>query len=234
VAIILGLNPGGGGEGTRPEELLIWVAVMLVSILVHECGHAVVQRRFGGHPWITLHGFGGLASCDDCDRSPRSQILISLAGPGAGFIVALLTVLLLGASGHTFGVQFGAEFDISQTSLLQARVLDFGLCSVYWAPPNSEIASELVGDLLTVNILWGLINLLPIYPLDGGQVAREVCTLNHPSKGIVWSLQLSIVTAGLMALFGALAWGSLFVAIMFGFFAYSNYRTLEAYQASRW
>ena len=232
VAIILGLNPGG--KSNPPEELLIWIAVLFVSILVHECGHALVQRRFGGHPWITLYGFGGLASCDDCDRSPRSQILISLAGPGAGFMLALVVGLALVATGRSIGVQFGTDFDIAQTNLPVARVLDIGICSLYWAPLNSDIASVLIGDLLTVNILWGFINLLPIYPLDGGRVAREVCTLQHPTKGIILSLRISTITAGAMALVGAFAWGSIFVAIMFGFFAYSSYQTLQAYQASRW
>ena len=76
-------------------ETLIWVAVVFVSILVHELGHALMQRYFGGHPWITLYGFGGLASCNDCDRSPRSQILISLAGPVAGFLLAASSSLVV-------------------------------------------------------------------------------------------------------------------------------------------
>src|SRR5262245_15290041 len=64
-AVLMGVNPRGG---TPPMELLLWVAVVFVSILVHELGHALAQRHYGGHPWITLHAFGGLASCDDCDR----------------------------------------------------------------------------------------------------------------------------------------------------------------------
>src|SRR5688500_3784168 len=71
VTAIMGL--GSGDEGTAPMELLTWVGVVFVSILVHELGHAFLQRRFGGRPWITLYGLGGLASCDDCDRSPYSQ-----------------------------------------------------------------------------------------------------------------------------------------------------------------
>ena len=37
--------------------------------------------------------------------------------------------------------------------------------------------NTLIWDLLQVNILWGLVNLLPVYPLDGGQIARELFTL---------------------------------------------------------
>ena len=64
-------------------------------------GHAFLQRYYGGHPWITLYSFGGLASCNDCDRSPRSQILISLAGPVAGFLLAGLVIVVLRLTGHS-------------------------------------------------------------------------------------------------------------------------------------
>lgn len=228
IVVLLGISPGRGGGDTPPEALLIWVAVVLVSILVHELGHALAQRHFGGHPKITLHGFGGLASCDDCDRSPRSQILISLAGPGAGFALAAAVAIAMRLAGLSIGPDFGraAEHVTPPYASL------FGL--FYWQLPANELASQLIGQLLFVNIVWGLVNLLPIYPLDGGQVSREVCTLNSPSRGIVLSLQISMVCAGAMAVFAAVKWESIFVAIMFGFFAYSNYRTLQAYQASRW
>ena len=71
VSLLLGM---GGRDRPIRSNVLIWVAVVFVSILVHELGHAFMQRYYGGHPWITLYGFGGLASCNDCDRSPRSQI----------------------------------------------------------------------------------------------------------------------------------------------------------------
>ena len=41
------------------------------------------------------------------------------------------------------------------------------------------------------------------------------------------------VAAGAMVLVG-LSWGSFFVALFFGYMAYSSYRTLKAYQASLW
>ena len=55
--LLLGM---GGGEAD-PVETLIWIGVVFISILVHELGHAVMQRRYGGRPWVTLYGLGGLA-----------------------------------------------------------------------------------------------------------------------------------------------------------------------------
>src|SRR4051794_41088064 len=61
---------GMGGGPADPQRTLVWVGIVFVSILAHELGHATMQRFYGGHPWITLYGLGGLASCNDCSRSP--------------------------------------------------------------------------------------------------------------------------------------------------------------------
>jgi stage IV sporulation protein FB len=229
VTAIMGL--GSGDEGTAPMELLTWVGVVFVSILVHELGHAFLQRRFGGRPWITLYGLGGLASCDDCDRSPYSQIIISLAGPIAGFLLAGVLMAAMSLAGHQTVIQWAerpdvSTFDPSGFALYRLWVI--------WERLPSSLANSIVFDALFVNIAWGIINLLPIYPLDGGRVSREVLTLKNPRDGIVLSLQISAVAAILMAIVGAVMWQSLYTAIMFGYLAYSNYQTLQAYRSNRW
>jgi membrane-associated protease RseP (regulator of RpoE activity) len=90
----------------------------------------------------------------------------------------------------------------------------------------------IVGDLLQVNILWGLLNLLPIYPLDGGQIARELFTLGKPREGIVRSLQISVGTAALVSAYALIA-GQFFTCLMFGFLAYGSYQALQSYR-SHW
>jgi stage IV sporulation protein FB len=227
VTLFLGM---GGSGPAEPMQTVLWVAVVFVSILVHELGHAFLQTRFGGHPHITLYSFGGLASCDDCDRSPRSQILISLAGPVAGFLFAAAIVLLVRAAGHSI------VFALSPTSgnlsdwetgrLVWQRILLF---SAFFEPFASRPLNCLIADLLQVNILWGVINLFPIYPLDGGRVARELFTLGNPRRGIIQSLWLSVGAAAFLAAWG-LSRNSIYTAIMFGYLAYGSYQTLRAYQ----
>jgi stage IV sporulation protein FB len=206
MTLFLGL--GGSGD-VKPVRVLIWVAVVFVSILVHELGHAFTQRYYRGHPWITLYSFGGLASCDDCDRSPRAQILIALAGPVAGFLFAGVIILLL------FVLQRFEGF------------------TLFWIPVRWEFFGSAVdlaiAYLLFVNIAWGLLNLLPIYPLDGGQIAREVFTLGNPRNGIVRSLQLSMVAAALVAAF-ALFRSQFYMGIMFGLLAFGSFQTLQRYR----
>jgi len=64
--------------------------MVLVSILVHELGHAIVGRRMGLRPLgILLHGFGGLCRYD---RAPRGLqgALVSVAGPAAGLLLGAI------------------------------------------------------------------------------------------------------------------------------------------------
>jgi stage IV sporulation protein FB len=210
---------GMGSKDADPVDILVWVAVVFVSILVHEFGHATMQRRYGGHPRVTLYGLGGLASCDDCDRSPRRQILILLAGPFAGFFLAGMVVAILKALGHFNG--FVLDW-------VPIRWTPFDL-RYYFENDKLALVDLIIWDLLVANILWGLINLLPVYPLDGGQISRELFTLGSPRAGIIQSLQLSAGVAVLVALY-ALSRSSIYTCAMFGILAYNNFQTLRMYR----
>lgn len=206
ITLILGL---GGSEDAEPKRVLLWVAVVFVSIVVHEFGHALTQRYFGGHPWVTLYSFGGLASCNDCDRSPRAQLLISFAGPLAGFLFAGVVVLGL-------------------IALRRFQGFELDWIPIRWSLFGSWLDIA-VFYLLFVNIIWGLVNLLPIYPLDGGQIARELFTLRNPQSGIIKSLQLSTGAAALVAVY-AVSQREIYLCIMFGLLAFGSFQTLQRYR----
>ena len=159
----------------------------------------------------------------------RSQILISLAGPVAGFVFAIAVAVCVIASGHAIGFfsEQGQKPDFSPAGL---KILGIWLLWEKYASPH---VNEMLTNLFFINILWGAINLLPIYPLDGGQISREICQLRHPREGMILSLRISMIAAIGMAIVG-LSWQSLLVVFMFGYLAYSSYKTLEAYRASLW
>ena len=216
---IVSLLFGLGGGKADPLNTLVWVAVVFASIIVHEMGHALLQRWYGGHPRITLYSFGGLAACDDCDRSPRSQILISLAGPLAGFLLAAIVVGLLAAAGRVEGFQLGL------------RPVEWRLFDQHHAELHGTYVARdaIIADLLWVNIFWGILNLLPIYPLDGGRIAREVFTLGNPRRGIIQSLWLSVIAAGAVAVL-SFSHERIYMAVMFAILGYGSYQTLRAYE----
>ncbi|NOZ40261.1 MAG: hypothetical protein GXP24_08555, partial [Planctomycetes bacterium] len=61
-----------------------------------------------------------------------------------------------------------------------------------WEAFASPHVNEMLTNLFFTNILWGVVNLLPIYPLDGGQISRELCQLRHPREGMILSLRISM------------------------------------------
>jgi stage IV sporulation protein FB len=202
---------GSAGSSVSPESLLLWVLAVFISILVHELGHALAFRRFGFQPWITLYGMGGLASSNARRIDPRTDIWISLAGPGAGFALAAVIVSLMRLGGHPVEFHFGWP-----------QIVHWRFDSLF----NLRLVT-LVNNLLFVNIWWGLVNLLPIYPLDGGRVARDVLDLSNPREAMQKSLWLSVFTACAVAAYGV-SQRDFYLVLFFGYLAYQSYLLLES------
>ncbi|MDR1383134.1 MAG: site-2 protease family protein [Planctomycetaceae bacterium] len=191
-----------GGNHNLPMFIVIRMFAIFLSILVHEMGHAMVIRYiFGAQPYVILHGFGGLTFHDRpyYYRTPKSwgQILISFAGPAAGFLFSFV-----------FWVIYAVFSDKVSTN---------------------EYLLILLGNFIIIGIIWGILNLMPVYPLDGGQISREICHLISPRHGIRVSLVISVVVAIALALL-ALKSGDTFLAILFGFLAYGSIQMLQTRQ----
>jgi Zn-dependent protease len=199
----------------------IWVACMLVSILVHELGHAFAARTFRSNVTsVVLTVLGGFCAYDREPKVRWKRIAIALAGPAAGF-------LLLG-----FVEALQAAYNWSELNLYTGFAYS---------------------DLWFINLVWGLFNLLPIWPLDGGRVSRELCAGAKVANPIETSLWISIVLAGAIGLYSLMeefnktptwlidampGWfhqfrPSLFTAIWMGLFAMENYQLLQQYRYDR-
>lgn len=162
---LVGLMLSGGAKDGHSaiERAVSWSLIVFVSVLVHELGHAFAMRRFGRNPSIALVGFGGETSWGAGPRvSPGRVALVSLAGPFAGFVLAIPFALLF-ASG---------------------------------AVPRESFAHELLVNILFVNVGWGVLNLLPILPLDGGRVFEVVTFAMLGKRGGRVARVVSIVLAG--------------------------------------
>ncbi len=206
-----------------PDALTLaaWLAALFVGILIHELGHALVMRWYGFYPSIILYGMGGLATYGPARaygaRTPRflGQIGISAAGPGAGFFLAFLIVVLWRLARMPAEIVFEPPLGLF----------------IIVAGDFSPLLLWFVNDLLFISVFWGIINLLPIYPLDGGQIAREVMT-KYARDGVRLSLMVSFVTAGLVAAYAMLQLRSPYMAIFFAYLAYSSYQML-AHESGR-
>jgi Zn-dependent protease len=192
-------------------HLFIWVAVVFLSILLHEFGHIWMGKAFGSDGYIVLYSFGGLAVGSNDVRYRWQRILVSLAGP------AIQLILYAALRGGLY------------------------LAGPGWLARQPDAAVDLFRQLLVINLYWPLLNLLPVFPLDGGQAGREVCTYFSPHRGLRASLVLSVAVAGLLcvnALVGAhrgegflrYAPTGQFTALLFGMLAVESYMLLQRTQ----
>jgi len=154
-------NAAGAPEVDR---LAIYALLILAaSVWLHELGHWWVARRLGGRldPLI-LVPWGGVTSPRGI-REPGAELLVHLAGPGAQVAVCLLLApLLVSASGNLPGLLHPLapqELTVGTTAVVLVKL-------TFW---------------LNWNLL--LVNLLPVFPFDGGAVLRAALLLKWPAVG---------------------------------------------------
>ena len=106
-----------------------------------------------------------------------------------------------------------------------------------------SLKREFVDDLFWINLMWGVVNLLPVWPLDGGQISRDVLTIVSPSNGASVAFGISLVQAGLLAvnalvvdrggklLPGWVPAGGLWMVFLFGYLAVVSYVALREEQS---
>ncbi|HTR72448.1 MAG TPA: site-2 protease family protein, partial [Solirubrobacteraceae bacterium] len=140
--------------GSQTNAYFVTVAIVLsffVSVILHELGHALVAKRNGlAVLGIDLWAFGGLTRSEPA-RTPGSQLGVAVAGPAVTFAIVVLATLaahLTEPGGH-FTEVATAGSGVHATPLF------------VW-----------LSWLATVNMFVLVFNLIPAFPLDGGQIAQ--------------------------------------------------------------
>ncbi|NPC86749.1 hypothetical protein HPC49_52270, partial [Pyxidicoccus fallax] len=186
----------GWGLLEEPARLALWMGIVFVSVLLHELGHALAFRRFGGTAAIELHGMGGTTTGSQEERLTHGQSAwVSFAGPGMGFLLGGLVWVL-------------------------SRYTPLG--------QQGGLAGEAVRQLLWVNVGWGLFNLLPVQPLDGGHLLASAVRARSGFRYERVLHGIGIVTAvGVLVL--AVRWNMVWMgllALMFGVMNFEQLRRL--------
>jgi stage IV sporulation protein FB len=192
----------------------LWTAAVFVSILVHELGHALAAKAHGWPPKIVLYAMGGLAIYNPTRHTRRSRIIIDFMGPGAGFILGGIIIAAVLLTGHSIPLP-GMGFNVGSGPSFLAGGGRLELFVVF---------------MLYVNIFYGLLNLAPVQPLDGGGIAKAILEKYRPHDAWALSLKLGLATAAVIAIVALALWQSMFIAILFGMLAYNNWQMLQQAQ----
>ncbi|HUU36727.1 MAG TPA: site-2 protease family protein [Candidatus Desulfaltia sp.] len=188
----------GVSIGAGPKGALFGVVVILllfVCVTLHELAHSLTAMHFGVKVrGITLLPIGGISQMEEMPKKPKEELLMSVAGPLTNFVIAAVLILV--------SVLFRWEAGLS------AQHLNEVLGSVRWAALPSYLA--------IANIMLGVFNLLPAYPMDGGRVLRSILAMRLDyAKATAWAVNIGQGMAWLLGLWGVLAgaWTLVIIAI---------------------
>jgi stage IV sporulation protein FB len=203
------VHPGfwlvGAIGGWYPEDLritFIWMICLFVSILVHELGHALIGEAFGWPSEILLYHFGGLAFSQ---RYYNNTPWRSIAVSVAG-----------PAAGFAL---YGLVVVLTEIASGMGWMDNIYL----------QIAAE---QLERINLWWGIINLVPVLPLDGGRVCESLLQWFRIRDFETRTAQVGVLVGGLMA-WWFLTHHERFAGMLFLFLALQNFSTLQQ-NRNRW
>ncbi|OYW75982.1 MAG: hypothetical protein B7Z37_11000 [Verrucomicrobia bacterium 12-59-8] len=204
---------GGAFSANTPEQfrgLLAWVVAVLLSILIHELGHALAMRNYGDHRvGIVLYAFGGLA-IGSKPRTQQEDFLVSAAGP-------VLQIL--------FGLAVGWSVTLWPPPWLWLhQMLDaFTVVSIFWALLNLVPVLPLDGGRLCQAYL-GPRKLRQVLTIS--IVSAVILALLSFERGIWLGLQngvLNFVEIRAETRVG----GGIFTLLVFGMLAWNNWKQLK-------
>lgn len=196
VLIALVLLFGLGGFGQTVVSRVQSMAMLFVIILLHELGHCFAARSVGGTAdEIVMTPLGGLAMAM-APRRPWPTFVTVAGGPAVNVVICLLCGIGMYFLAGTFPLLPGSFWEAYSRVYLSGG----------WLAPAKYLFWIYAWS-------YGLLlfNLLPVFPLDGGQLLQSILwkpmgyyksmllTLNI---GLVGSVLMIMSGIGLIGMFG--------------------------------
>ncbi|HXZ47778.1 MAG TPA: site-2 protease family protein [Usitatibacter sp.] len=129
-------------------------ALFFASVLAHELSHALVGRSYGiSIRRITLFIFGGMAHMEGQPRTWRAELAMAIVGPITSLVLGFVFLWIAGA------VAGPVTLDMEEPRRYVASLGALPTLLLWLGP---------------INILLGIFNLVPGFPLDGGRVLRAI------------------------------------------------------------
>jgi Zn-dependent protease/CBS domain-containing protein len=200
--VIFALVTFSMGTGVLPRwhpewsGALVWgvalaaAILFFASVLLHELSHAVVGRAYGMVVRrITLFVFGGVAHLESEPTSPKAELLMAIVGP--------ITSLVIGVAATAAGLMLaGPTMRLVDDPEVAGRVLGPFATLLLWLGP--------------INVMLGIFNLVPGFPLDGGRVLRaaiwaatdDITKATRWASGVGRAFASLLMACGILMVFG--------------------------------
>jgi Zn-dependent protease/predicted transcriptional regulator len=193
-SLAVGLFPGWHPDWSPSLNWAVALSASILffaSVLMHELAHSLVAKAKGlPVRRITLFLFGGVSNIEREPPSPKAEFIITIVGP--------VTSIALGVF------------------FLALSRIGFGGLSTVPSEPSEMIArlnplSTLLLWLGSINIIVGIFNLIPGFPLDGGRVLRSLLWMATGSlrkatrwaSGVGQAIAWIFIVSGVVMIFGA-------------------------------
>lgn len=199
------INDGRGLYSSIAWDIAQYVTLFAI-VLTHEFGHAFATRQVGGTAdQILLWPFGGIAYVQTPPR-PGAYLWGIAAGP---LVNAVLWPVL---------------YYLSEYVTLRVTNGD-------WFPDNPVLGQDLInfaGMIFLINRMLLLFNILPIFPMDGGQMLRALLWFKlGPVKSIVIAAWVGLILGGALAVYVLVVWQQLWLPLILGLMLHQSWMTIQ-------
>ena len=147
--LFIGLVTGQQGGLRGGIQGILLVILLFGCVVLHELGHSLMAQHFGiGVRDIILLPIGGVSQMEKIPDEPQKELFISAIGPIISLSLAFFFFIV--------ARMFELNFSLQQASLLSGNLL----INLFW-----------------INLILGIFNLLPAFPMDGGRVLRALLAM---------------------------------------------------------